>query len=102
MRATAALSPMLPTTPATRYLLRDDAEIGGLAIFGRRGPVDVVDGDIGAEFGEPLRHHPPQPTAGAGDERRLAIEFPAHAASPGLKSPIAFMLAALRRIIASS
>ena len=36
--------------------LGDGVEIGEFAIFGRRGPFDVMDGDVGAEFGEPLGH----------------------------------------------
>ena len=75
---------MLPVTrddPAAVALdlLGDDAEIGGLAIFRRRRPVDVVNRDIGAELGEPLGHDAPEPAARAGDEGGLAAEFLGHA-----------------------
>src|ERR1700733_1471451 len=62
-------------------LLRDRVEIGRLAVLGRRGPGNVMDRDIRAKLGQPLRHHAPEPSARAGDERDLAGELFGHAVS---------------------
>ncbi len=82
--ATAALSPILPLTAQTRppwrsISLGHDGEIGRLAIFGGRGPMDVVDRDVGAEFGQTFGHHAPEAAPGSRHESRLAGEFLGHA-----------------------
>ena len=83
-----------------RDLVRDRVEIGRLAILGRRGPGQVVDRDIGAELGQPLGHHAPEPAARAGDERDLAASSLVIPQSPlSAPRPIARMLVALRRIM---
>ena len=40
-----------------------------------------MDRDVRAKLGQPLRHHAPEPTARAGDERDLAGELFGHAFS---------------------
>ena len=104
--ATASRSPMLPVTAATRVPYRSPsslghrAEIGELAVFRRRRPVEVVDGDVGAVLGQPLGHHPAEAASRAGDEGNLAAEFPAHLLF-SIK-PRAPILAALFLIMSSS
>ena len=91
----------LSAVPADR--LGDRGEIGRLAILGGRGPGEVMNRHVRAELGEPLRHHAPEPAARAGDERDFASELLGHPSDSSLNpKPIARMLSALRRIIASS
>ncbi len=85
-------------------LLRHGFEVRRLAVSRRLRPGEVVDRDVRAEFGQPLGHRPPEAAARTGDEGDLAGEFPGHVIR-SLKfepRPIARMLAALRRIMASS
>src|SRR3984957_6769633 len=83
---------------------RDSVEIGRLAVLGGPGPGQVMDRDVRAKLGQPLRHHAPEPAARAGDKRDLAGELFDHAFSlqSQAPSPIARMLVALRRIIVNS
>ena len=108
--ATAALSPILPLTD------RDPAAVAGDRLRDRRRDraaspylagsvqVEVVDRHIRAEFGQPLGHHAPEAAARSGDEGDLAGEFLGHDfdSLEFEPRPIARMLAALRRIMASS
>ena len=107
--AIAALSPILPVTATVRtpYFFDfrgDDAEIFRLAIFGRRRPIEIVDRDIGAEFGQSLlpashgRGRCPEPVTNA----ILPGKFLAHLFVSDPMIPSAFMFAALRRIMSSS
>ena len=78
--ATASWSPMLPVTDVTfvampLQALDHLAEIGELAVLGRRCFVQVVDRDIGAEFREALGHDAAEAAARAGDEGDLSVEF---------------------------
>src|SRR3984885_8381361 len=81
----------------------DGVEIGRLAIFCGRGPGQIMDRHVRAKLGQTIRHHTPEPTARAGDERDLASKLFGHPSDSSLNPrPIARMLRALRRIMVSS
>ena len=82
--------------------LRHLAEIFGLAVFRRRGPVEVVDRDVGAELRQPLGHDAAEPAARPGHECDRPAQFLGHRKISVHMMPSARMFAALRRIIAIS
>ena len=83
-------------------LLDDHPEVGSLAVFRRRIPVEVVDGDVGAKAGEfdcdGVADAPPR----ARDECDLAAQFLAHTDAFPCMMPALRMFSALRRIMSSS
>ena len=89
-------------TPCFSIAFATSPRSADLAILRRRGPVEIVDRDVGAELCQPLRHDPSEAAAGARHERDRSAQFPGHSDLSVHAMPSARILAALLRIIAIS
>src|SRR5262249_42204387 len=71
------------------HLLRHDAEVFGLAILRRRRPVAVVNGDVGAELGKPLRHRSAKAATRSGHNCDFSAELLHPPLTPFFLFPVA-------------